>query len=249
MTVLICTVVGVAPVTAATVSIDPPALATAPGETVNLSVRVAGDDSVSCFLVELSFDAGMLQLVSADEGTLFASSGHPSMFDWDEVADGLHVVNDVLLGPGTYVVAPGELASLTFEVCGVGATSIEISTVDLRDAVRDPIVPVDVEGCMVEVSDWSSTPEGGPWASGGNRVEPNPATRRAVLAFAERGAGPVTVTVFDVRGREVRRLDAPGRAGEATWDLRDAEGHLVPSGVYFARTNDHGSRFRITVVR
>jgi len=44
--------------------------------------------------------------------------------------------------------------------------------------------------------------------------------------------------IFDVRGRLVRRLferDEAAGSHAASWDSRDANGTVVPSGVYFCR--------------
>ena len=75
------------------------------------------------------------------------------------------------------------------------------------------------------------------------RAAPNPAAstvrltlRRAVAAASAAEDG---VRIFDVAGRQVRRLElaAVGGAGETTvaWDGRDAAGRAVPAGLYFAR--------------
>ncbi len=44
-----------------------------------------------------------------------------------------------------------------------------------------------------------------------------------------------SVSLYDVRGRLVRRLDTTS-VGTWRWDARDSEGKLVPSGVYYARS-------------
>lgn len=47
------------------------------------------------------------------------------------------------------------------------------------------------------------------------------------------GNGAARLEIFDVSGRRIRALDAPS---SVVWDGRDDAGHLVPSGIYFART-------------
>lgn len=71
-------------------------------------------------------------------------------------------------------------------------------------------------------------------------AHPNPFNPSTTLSFTVSGAGsvPVTVDVFDLSGRLVRRLlDASVPAGDHTarWDGRDDDGSSVPSGVYLAR--------------
>ena len=54
----------------------------------------------------------------------------------------------------------------------------------------------------------------------------------------------VSVEVYDVAGREVRSIEAiPVSAGtrHMTFDGRDDEGRLLPSGVYFYRVTANNS--------
>ncbi|MBU1700017.1 MAG: T9SS type A sorting domain-containing protein [Candidatus Eisenbacteria bacterium] len=67
---------------------------------------------------------------------------------------------------------------------------------------------------------------------------PNPATGSVRLRFDLSSPSHVTLVVYDLRGRVVRTLERglvqPGRH-EATWDGIDNNGHLVATGIYFAR--------------
>ncbi len=67
--------------------------------------------------------------------------------------------------------------------------------------------------------------------------EPNPFSSRTTIAMDLPRASDYTLTVFDVRGRVVRRID--GRAGPGRillgWDGSDAQGRPLASGVYFYR--------------
>jgi hypothetical protein len=68
----------------------------------------------------------------------------------------------------------------------------------------------------------------------------------ARIRFAQPSAGPVSLRVFDVRGRVVRTLLAETRpAGEATitWDGVDDSGVRVAPGMYFYRGELSGARF------
>lgn len=73
---------------------------------------------------------------------------------------------------------------------------------------------------------------------------PNPFNPRTTLAFTLPEAGPVTLEIFDARGRRVRTLvDAevrgPGRH-EVVWDGTDASGRSVASGSYVYRLTTEG---------
>jgi flagellar hook assembly protein FlgD len=73
---------------------------------------------------------------------------------------------------------------------------------------------------------------------------PNPFNPRTVLRFDLPAAGPVALTVHDLRGRCVRRLlqgeVLPGGGHERTWDGRDETGRRLPAGTYLARVSAGG---------
>ena len=66
--------------------------------------------------------------------------------------------------------------------------------------------------------------------------------------------GPVTIDVFDVSGRAVRKLDQGQRnrgVYTAVWDGRDGSGHPVGSGIYYLRLRAAGVSIdrRLVMVR
>ena len=83
---------------------------------------------------------------------------------------------------------------------------------------------------------------------------PNPFARGTSVNYELANFGPVSLTVHDVSGRLVRRLESgPRQAGfqTARWDGTDGHGRVVPTGVYFVRL-DAGSVVstgRLTLVR
>ena len=67
---------------------------------------------------------------------------------------------------------------------------------------------------------------------------PNPFNPLTKVEFALSAAGPVTLDVYDLQGRLVRRLvagDLPAGPHSVVWDGQDGEGRQVGSGVYLAR--------------
>ena len=66
--------------------------------------------------------------------------------------------------------------------------------------------------------------------------QPNPFRGSTSVSLDLPAAAPVELLIYDIRGREIRRLVdgwlPPGRHS-ATWDSRDRSGFLVPSGMYF----------------
>jgi len=83
---------------------------------------------------------------------------------------------------------------------------------------------------------------------------PNPFAKSTLVNYELGQPGPVALTVHDVTGRLVRRLEAgPCSAGKhvARWYGTDTRGRMVPAGVYFVRLNagrETSSR-RVVLVR
>jgi hypothetical protein len=83
---------------------------------------------------------------------------------------------------------------------------------------------------------------------------PNPFARGTSVNYELAQYGPVELTVHDVSGRLVQRLESgPRQRGFHTvrWDGTDGRGHIVPAGVYFVRFSASGkvSTGRVTLVR
>jgi hypothetical protein len=62
---------------------------------------------------------------------------------------------------------------------------------------------------------------------------PNPFSTSTALRFGPAIEDGESVRIFDAGGRKVATLEAT--EGRASWNGRDRHGHLLPSGVYFAR--------------
>jgi len=83
---------------------------------------------------------------------------------------------------------------------------------------------------------------------------PNPSSRMAVVSYELGHAGPVDLTIHDVSGRLVRRLQSgcrtPGRH-DVNWNATDGHGRRVPAGIYFLRfaAGSEVSSRRLTLIR
>jgi hypothetical protein len=79
------------------------------------------------------------------------------------------------------------------------------------------------------------------------QATPNPFGTSTSISFVLAGPGAITLSVFDVHGRFLRKLAAGAYSAgthTAPWDGRDSEGVRVPSGVYLYRLS--GGRSVIT---
>ena len=93
-----------------------------------------------------------------------------------------------------------------------------------------------------------------PPASSPLTVWPNPFNPRLTVEFMVTGTAPVTVSVFDLRGRKLRAL-AEGRHESGRhavhWDGRDRTGRIMAAGVYIVRLEQGGraSSRRVIMVK
>ena len=91
-------------------------------------------------------------------------------------------------------------------------------------------------------------------AEGLAAARPNPASLTTTMHFTLPRPGNVRLAIYDAAGRAVRGLvDGAQPAGDQdrTWDLRDAAGHEVGPGLYFARLVVEGREHvrRVVVTR
>lgn len=119
-----------------------------------------------------------------------------------------------------------DAATITHQASGGGYNMVNIPNLTV-------VIPDTGTVTGVEDADTAAPTD---FALEGNYPNPfNPATE---IAYALPQQVHVILTVYDVSGREVRRLvntsQAPGRY-RVRWDGKDAQGHPVRSGVYFYR--------------
>jgi hypothetical protein len=77
------------------------------------------------------------------------------------------------------------------------------------------------------------------------RVWPNPASDDIQFEIGSTDGTPVTLSVYDVKGRFVRGWKGVSSGGQTIgWNLRDLKGDPIASGVYFVRLQT--ARHRVT---
>jgi len=135
-----------------------------------------------------------------------------------------------------FVPAPGNLVHMTIDIGWVDFVAegwqyhYKITAVDFSGNESDPASPETVTGV---------DPTGAPTRYALHQNVPNPLNPTTVIRYdVPSGGGSVTLDIFDVSGRRVRRLlnghEAPGRR-VVVWDGKDARGARVASGVYYYR--------------
>ena len=135
------------------------------------------------------------------------------------------------------------LGSMVIEVDGL---QLDAAFIDTLGTTRDDFTMI--KGTPSGVSDHRYR---GPTGAVLQPGAPNPFARRCRLTWSVTTAGPVEMSIFDARGRLVRRLlDDTRPAGEyhAIWDGTDDAGAPVAPGVYFARLRAAGAEHARKVV-
>jgi flagellar hook assembly protein FlgD len=85
-------------------------------------------------------------------------------------------------------------------------------------------------------------------------IYPNPFNPRTTIAYELAEAATVKLAIYDVRGMQVRVLEAGNRPSgrhQTIWDGQDDKGRAIPTGTYFCRlTTSQGSQTRkLTLAR
>lgn len=233
------------------VFLDPYEIMVAPGEEFEFSFRVDDcGDSVASYQLYLSFDPGIVELVEAVEGSLYAESGLMTWFIEEEEEPGFWHFFDTVFGAGTFVMSPGELLHLRFRALpgAVGYTQAHVDTIRMTNALRDPLPVGNVAHADIFVPS-ASIGEVQGTASLGPPV-PNPFVHDTSIPFSIPAfESPREVRIYSVSGRLVRRLTIPSatRRGEVEWDGRTEEGANVAPGVYLVvlGSGEMGARTKV----
>jgi flagellar hook assembly protein FlgD len=85
-------------------------------------------------------------------------------------------------------------------------------------------------------------------------IYPNPFNPRTTIGYELAEAAVVKLAIYDLRGMQVRVLDAGNRPSgrhQTIWDGQDDKGRAVPTGTYFCRLGtSQGSQTRkLTLAR
>jgi len=149
-----------------------------------------------------------------------AIPGQPNSQDW---ATGLRFAVDFAVGPD------GSLWWLkAFNDAGTASTGM-LKRIRYTSTVDVPVAGV--EGRVLSAS-------------------PNPFHDQVDLAWRLPSPGRVTIEIFDMSGRRVRRFDQESAAsGRLTWDGRDDGGAPVAAGLFLARLRHEGGSGTVRLLR
>jgi hypothetical protein len=225
-----------------------------PGQQATLSVML--DDTLTVRTIELiiSYDSDVITSVDGGPGALF--TGYNLFSDFKEVDPenpgqwrGYSVIMDAV----NWAVGPGELFSWTVEGDTQGISGLVSVSVKLLPPGGGDYDEVVLPGVDIAVAVPSAVPVY--MADNANlHLYPNPFNPRVQVDFYPGGHGNGLLEVYDLRGRRVATLwrGVAMKTEQVAWDGRDAQGRVLPSGVYtFSLQGADGSRTttRGTLVR
>lgn len=235
---------------------EPGGVMVSTGETFDMSFRVAeSPDSIASFQLYLWFDPTVVELLSAEEGSLYVESGTMTWPIFEEEYPGFWHFFDTVFGAGTHVLPPGELLKLTFRALGPVQTPARIDTVRMTDVRRDALPVVGAQNGWIFV-DPVGVSEATVIAPAIDAASPNPFATGTTIHFrVPAGVDDWRVEIHDVAGRRVRTIDVPssvaaaGGESSVVWDGRTDSGGELPSSVYFVRLTDGRRETRSRVLK
>lgn len=200
------------------------------GGTFDAVVRMEGAGNVQALSLKLDYNPAVLEQVSVASGNLLSAQGRESAV----LSPGLGQVDAALLGGGTGISGSGELARVTFRVKAGGDARLSLAGITARDGENQPVVMTASAG-----------PGEGIARTGLAMAFPNPFEEATTLRFGLASPGRVSLVVFDIAGRRVRKLlDGSLPSGEriVSWDGRDDAGLRLAPGAYVVRFEAGGQR-------
>jgi hypothetical protein len=253
-------VAGIAGAQGVHVAIIPATSQVAPGATFDLELRVTEAGSAfNGFDAVIGYDPAALTLIplsptSLQEGTLMTGACGNRFHRFTPGSNSVSIA-DVLLCSGVSVTGPGQIYRLRFQA----SNTPQVTHVTFEPGLQfynaglfvNPAISTD--GTVnIGTSVGVDPPAGATRLA--LRAAPNPAPGRTSLVIEVDRAGPMRMSVLDVRGRLVRRFeDSLATPGTRTviWDGRDTAGRRLPAGVYLV-TLEAGGRSvssRVSLVR
>ena len=241
------------------VAIIPATSQVTPGAVFDLDLQITEAGSlVNGFDAAIGYDPAALTLIplsptTLQQGTLMTNACANTFHRFTPGTNTITIA-DVLLCAGVSVTGPGQIYRLRFQA----SNTVQITHVTFQPGLQfynaglfvNPAFSSDaVVGIGTSVGVDPPAP-----ARVGLRVSPNPAPGRTAFVIEVDRAGPLRMSVVDVRGRLVRRFeDSLATPGTRTllWDGRDMAGRPVSAGVYLVTLEAGGRSIssRVSLVR
>jgi len=244
-------VAGVAPAGAqgVWVAVTPTLSEVAPGQVFDVQIAITqAGSAINGFDAVIGFDPAALTLiplspVSLQQGSLMSGACGNIFHRFTPGADRATVA-DVFLCAGVSVTGPGTIYKLRFQASNTPQVTQLRFLPGLQFYNAGLFVgPAHATDATIGIGVSLDSPSPARPVRLGLRVAPNPA--RAGLSFlieADR-AGPMRISVVDIRGRLVHRREETLGAGEKRtlhWEGLDPSGRRLPAGVYLVMLESGG---------
>jgi len=207
------------------------------GESFEITLQMAGDGRVQALSIPLVWNTGVLQLEAVSAGELLIAQEGRNIV----LSPSPDVVDVALLGSRPQGISgTGELVRMTFRVMSPGAPGFDLGDIDAR-CRQNRSVELGSE-VTLEL----------PRLTRLHPNVPNPFNPETTLYFDLASEGRVSLCIYALDGRLVRRLvesNYPAGRHSAVWDGRSDKGWQMASGVYIYRlVAPEGTRARQMVL-
>ena len=241
-----------------TIALDPALQVVAPGAQFEITVVVTQSGSLfNGFDLALGYTPSALTPapfapLSLQEGSLMKNACANTFHRFESGAGDI-AITVVLLCNGISVAGPGTIYRLRFQASSTPQTTHVVfeSGNGFYDA-GVAVLPVATSNATVVISNpvgvESTRPETGPRL----RAAPNPFQAATVIQVDPASAGDQELTVLDLSGRMVRRLQRgwfSAAQRECRWNGTDETGRAVPAGVYYVTLRTAKGLERLRIVR
>jgi general secretion pathway protein D len=136
-------------VSAATISVQPPAATVAAGSPVTIDVSVTDASDLFAFQFDVGFTPSLLAATAVTEGELFSGKGVSFIpGSIDNTAGTILFIADSLSGPGPGINGDGSLARISFNTIGPGTAAVQVSNIVLLDSSLADIPATAVAGIV-----------------------------------------------------------------------------------------------------
>ncbi len=132
------------------VALEPAELFASVGDRISLDITASGEGSVNNAGLRVNWNAQILRLLDVREGGMLRSDGARTSFTSNQAGQGTAAIGVGRVGGVGGVDPNGVIATLDFEVIGIGETQVQIVSAALRDEGGRPMA-VDFDQATVTV--------------------------------------------------------------------------------------------------
>lgn len=132
------------------VAVEPAELFASVGDRISLDITASGEGSVNNAGLRVNWSAQVLRLIDVREGGMLRADGARTSFTSNQAGQGTAAIGVGRVGGVGGVDPNGVIATLDFEVIGIGETQVQIVSAALRDEGGRPMA-VDFDQATVTV--------------------------------------------------------------------------------------------------